>query len=94
MTFEEAHRADALAEAYSGLEDVRQGLLKGAPEQTMWLSVVALDGDLDGGCHEGVSLIPADLAPAIIDRIKDILGNELVRLGVDVPLDANASEEG
>lgn len=93
MTFDEARRASVLAEAYSDLADVREGLTKAEPDQIIWLSLVALDGDREGGCHEGCSLIPADLGPKILDRIKDVLGDELVRLGVDVPLDAGVSED-
>lgn len=72
-------------------KDGKPGLLKADPSQAMWLNVVALNGDSEGGTHEGSALIPADLGPAILDRIKDILGDELARLGADVPLDPEAT---
>ncbi len=93
MTFEEAQRAAELSTAYSGLAEVTEGLAKTHPSQRMWLNIVALDGDEDGGCHEGATMIPAGLWPQIIDCLKDILGDELARLGVDVPLDPEATEE-
>lgn len=92
MTMEEAKRAAVLVEAYEGLADVLEGLRIKNVETKVWLEISAFDGDHDGGCNHGNSLIPIDLGPEIIDRVKDLLGDELAKLGVDVQLEPGAEE--
>lgn len=85
MSIANVKRGALLAEARERLDDVRSGLKAKKLETGMKLQVVAFDGDESGGCHHGSTLIPAYLGQKILDRIEEILDDELTALDIVPP---------
>lgn len=81
MKVEDCRDAVAIADALTDLIDVRKAFKDDA---SLVLSVVALDGDRDGGTHKATLHVPGHLANAALDPIEKHLRAELKAFGVTI----------
>lgn len=88
MKAKDATKAAFLIKQYKAISDVKDDLKRRTPERGYSRRVLVLgiwDQSEDGGTGGAEAELPLDLAPLLIDRLEEIVGDELAKLGVELP---------